>query len=293
MGDLQLSSIGLLLASAMSITNVMADVWRKRALGKCALFPAAFWMRVTVAAILVGIEVFQILRGNITMIRDTGALFDLVHLNAYITYAIYLSLDVVMITIAMWLYFRALRISPLSMCVPFLAFTPVFLLAGQKFDATRLFGATMVVAGSLPMIREKGSRYMLLVALIFSLAYPLDQKLVQMSDIYVASAGNAIGLVCSFYLLSRAQNSDLAAAVRGNLKWIALAGVFEAVGLTLQLASYSYLDAGIMLSIKGAGIVLSVFAGWLFFRERGIASRLIASAAMFCGVLILYRGFAL
>src|SRR5215471_18287925 len=111
MGDLQLSPIVLLLASAMSITNVMADVWRKRALGKCDLFPAAFWIRVTVAAILVGIEVFQILRGNITMIRDTGALFGLVHLNAYITYAIYLSLDVVMITIAMWLYFRALRIS--------------------------------------------------------------------------------------------------------------------------------------------------------------------------------------
>jgi drug/metabolite transporter (DMT)-like permease len=291
MGDLQLSPIGLLLASALSITTVMTDVWRKRALGKHDLFSAAFWMRVVVAAILAGIEIFEILRGNVTMIRDTGALFGLVHLNAYVTYGIYLALDVALITIAMWLYFRALQISPLSMCVPFLAFTPVFLLAGQKFDVAKLAGVVLVVAGSLPMIREKGSRYMLLVALIFSLAYPLDQKLMQMSDVYVASAANAIGLVCSFYLLSRMQNSDL--AVRGNLKWIALAGLFEAASLTLQLVLSSSLDVRVTLSIKGAGIVLSVFAGWLFFRERGIARRLIASAVMFGGVLILYRGFTL
>jgi drug/metabolite transporter (DMT)-like permease len=293
MGDLQLSPIGLLLASAMSITNVMTDVWRKRALGKRDLFPAAFWMRVAVAAVLVAIEIFQILRGNITMIRDTGSLFGLVHLNAYVTYAIYLALDVALITIAMWLYFRALQISPLSLCVPFLAFTPVFLLVGQKFDATKLVGVVLIVSGSLPMIREKGSRYMLLVALIFSAGYQLDQKLVQMSDLYVASAANAIGLVCSFYLLSRVQKAGFGAAARGNVKWIALAGVFEAVTLHFQLASYSYLDAAVTLSIKGAGIVLSVFAGWLFFRERGVTGRVIASTVMFCGLLILYRGFVL
>ena len=42
------------------------------------------------------------------------------------------------------------------------------------------------------------------------------------------------------------------------------------------------------MSIKRAGIVLSVFAGWLFFREREITDKVIAASVMFCGVLILY-----
>ena len=42
----------------------------------------------------------------------------------------------------------------------------------------------------------------------------------------------------------------------------------DAVSLLFQLASYAYLVVPITVSIKRAGIVLSVFAGWLFFRER-------------------------
>src|SRR5262249_19091614 len=159
-----------------------------------------------------------------------------VHLNAYITYAIYLAVDVSLITIVMWLYFRALQISPLSMCIPFLAFTPVFLiptsyvLLGQKLQPIKLLGVLLIVVGSLPkhrslyaigwfspiqaVIREKGSRYMLLVSLIFSFTNPIDKKLVDMSDVYVESAAYGIGLVCSFYLLARSQKADFATAAR-------------------------------------------------------------------------------
>jgi len=310
MGELQLSPVGLLLAAAMSVINVMTDVWRKRALEKRELFSTTFWMRVAVASLFVAIEIVQILRGHIVMIRDTGPLFGLVHLPAAGTFAVYLVLDVSLITIVMWLYFRALQISPLSMCIPFLAFTPVFLiptsyiLLGQKPQPIKLLGVVLIVIGSLAMhrtlfavgwsapikavISEKGSRYMLLVALIFSLTNPLDKKLVDMSDVYVEAASYGIGLVISFYLLARSQRADFAAAARGNFKWIALAGTFDAVSLLFQLAAYTYLSVVITVSIKRAGIVLSVFAGWLFFRERGITDKVIASTVMFCGVLILY-----
>jgi len=60
------------------------------------------------------------------------------------------------------------------------------------------------------------------------------------------------------------------------------------VSLLFQLASYAYIAVVITVSIKRAGILLSVFAGWLFFRERGITDKVIAASVMFCGVLILY-----
>jgi drug/metabolite transporter (DMT)-like permease len=62
----------------------------------------------------------------------------------------------------------------------------------------------------------------------------------------------------------------------------------DAVSLLFQLASYAYIAVVITVSIKRAGIVLSVFSGWLFFHERGITDKVIAASVMFCGVLILY-----
>ncbi|MBS1855839.1 MAG: EamA family transporter [Acidobacteria bacterium] len=310
MGGLQLSSFGLLLAAAMSVTNVLTDVWRKRALDKRDLFPVTFWMRVAVAVLFVAIELARMASGTPLAIRDTGPLFGLVQLAPLPTFLAYLVIDVALITVVMWLYFRALQISPLSMCIPFLAFTPVFLipttcvLLGQRPQAVKLLGVALIVAGSLAMhrtlfavgwlapvkavIQEKGSRYMLLVAFIFSLTNPLDKKLVDMSDVYIEAVAYGTGLVISFYLLARSQKADFLAAARGNGKWIAMAGLFDAVSLLFQLASYTYLAVVITVSIKRAGIVLSVFAGWLFFRERGITDQVIAASVMFCGVLILY-----
>src|SRR5205807_2353988 len=143
MGDLQLSPIGLLLASAMSVTNVMTDVWRKRALEKRELFPATFWMRVAVAALFCVVLLVRVITGHPIVVRDIPA------------FLMYLVLDVSLITIVMWLYFRALQISPLSLCIPFLAFTPVFLipstylLLGQKPHAIKLLGVLLIVVGSL------------------------------------------------------------------------------------------------------------------------------------------------
>src|SRR5436305_1706224 len=228
--------IGLLRATAMSVPTVMTDVWRKRALDRRDLFPATFWLRVAVAAIFALVLAVQMLRGVPVVIRDAGLLFGMFQLAPLPTFFIYLVLDVGLITIVMWLYFRALQISPLSMCVPFLAFTPVFLIPstyiilGQKPEPIKLLGVLLIVVGSLAMHRQlfavgwlapvkavlenRGSRYMLIVALIFSLTNPLDAKLVKMSDVFTESFAYGVGLVISFYLLSKSQKGDFAAAAR-------------------------------------------------------------------------------
>ena len=291
--------MGLLLAAIMSVINVMTDVFRKRALDKRDLVPATFWTRIGVTVVFLLALLWRVLvSGAKVEIRDPG------------TFALYLVLDVGLITLVIWLYFRALQVSPLSMCVPFLAFTPVFLipsgfiLLGELPAAQKLLGVLLIVVGSLVMhrglfalgwmapvkavVREKGSRYMLLVSLIFSITNPLDKKLVLLSDIYVESVAYGLGLCLSFFLLGKFQKADFAAAARGNVRWLSLAGLSDAVSLLFQLASYAYIAVVIAVSIKRAGIILSVLAGWLFFHERGITDKLIAASVMFCGVLILY-----
>lgn len=312
MPDLALSPIGLMLASAMSVINVLTDVARKRALHKRELIPATFWMRVAVTLVFAVVLLVQVIRGGPIAIRDGGPLFGIasLHLSAMPTFLIYLTLDVALITCVMWLYFRALQISPLSLCVPFLAFTPVFLIPsafvvlGEIPPPLKLMGVLLIVIGSLVMhrrlfavswmapvqaiIEEKGSRYMLIVAFLFSITNPLDKKLVLMSDVFTESLAYGLGLVLAFFLLGKFQRADFGAAIRANIKWVALAGLFDAVSLLFQLASYSYIQVVIAVSIKRAGIILSVLAGWLFFREREITDKVIAASVMFCGVLILY-----
>ncbi len=296
----------------MSVTNVFTDVARKHALEKRDLIPATFWIRVAVTVVFLIALAARIAGGASIKIRDSGPLFGIaaLHPAPVPAFLVYLVVDVSLITIVMWLYFRALQISPLSMCVPFLAFTPVFLipsgyvLLGELPAPLKSLGVVLIVVGSLVMhrrlfaigwtapfkavIREKGSRYMLLVSFIFSITNPLDKKLVVMSDVVTEAVAYGLGLCVSFFLLGKLQRADFGAAIRSNIKWVSLAGLSDAVSLLFQLASYTYLAVVITVSIKRAGIVLAVIAGWLFFRERGITDKLIATAVMFCGVLILY-----
>jgi uncharacterized membrane protein len=312
MAPLSLSPIGLLLAAVMSVTNVFTDVARKNALDKRDLVPATFWIRIAVTIVFAIVLTVQVLRGNQIVIRDSGPLFGIaaLHFAPLPTFFIYLVLDVGLIACVMWLYFRALQISPMSLCIPFLAFTPVFLiptgfvLLGEMPPPLKLVGVVLIVVGSLVMhrrlfavgwtapvkaiVREKGSRYMLMVAFIFSITNPLDKKLVVMSDVFTEAFAYGTGLCIAFYLLGRFQKADFRAAIRSNVKWVGLAGLSDGVSLLFQLASYTYINVVIAVSIKRAGMVLAVISGWLIFHERGITDKLIATGVMFCGVLILY-----
>ena len=307
-----LSGVGLLMASSMSVTNVLTDVARKHALGKRDLIPATLWIRIAVTVVFAAALGWQIASGSPPVIKDGGALFGIaaLHLSPMATFLIYLALDVGLITCVMWLYFRALQISDLSASVPFLAFTPVFLIPsgyvilGELPAPIKLLGVVLIVVGSLAMhrrqfalgwlapvkavIREKGSRYMLMVSFLFSITNPLDKKLVVMSDVFTEAFAYGLGLCLAFFVWGKLTGADFRAAARGNVKWISLAGLLDAVSLLFQLGSYAYIAVVITVSIKRAGIILSVLAGWLFFHEREITDKIIAASVMFCGVLILY-----
>lgn len=308
---MSLFTIGLMLATATSVSNVLMDVTRKKALSGHSLLRTTFWIRLTVAAALTVVLAFRWFVGIVPAIRPdvTAANFS-IGASPHVSYLVYLLADTALVAFAILLYYRAVQVSPLSLTIPFLAFTQVFLLLtgkvllGEIPPLLKSEGVIFVMLGSLLMHRqafragifgplkavwrERGSRYMLAVSFILSLTNPLDKKLVMMSDAFFYAWAYAIMLLLFFTMPLLIRREGPVGTVPLAAKWIAIAGLLDAFTLLLQFESHNYIDVVITISIKRAGIVLAVLAGWLIFREREIADRLLGSAVMVAGVLMIY-----
>src|SRR4030042_2434857 len=118
----------------------------------------------------------------------------------YTAFALSLPLEIVSIV----LYIKALRLSPLSLTLPFLALTPVFLIfisyviLGERVSFAGATGILFIAAGSYTLniskiregifeplraiTKEKGSVLMIVVALIYSLTSSLGKMAIKHSS---------------------------------------------------------------------------------------------------------------
>ena len=304
-----LVTIGVL--AAMVLTNCLKDVVGKVALEGLDVLSVTFWLRVFsfVAVATYGVTQLPTVRAPL---RATAVPFgmEVLHLSNESVFTAYLLLDVVGIALAALLYYRALQIAPLSLCAPFLAFTPVLLvpmswiILHETPTLPKLLGAMLVVIGSMLMyrqmfavgflaplraiVKEPGSRYSLLTACLFSLTNPIDKKLVLMSSPAFDAIAYGAGLVVVFAILTTWQHSPLMKTFRARPKAIVAAGLLDGIALLALLVAYRYSDIVVTISVKRTGILIAVLFGWLVFKERDIRDRLLGSGVMLLGVLVLY-----
>lgn len=326
---------GLILACLGSVFNVLTDVCRKKVLDhQFNAVIIAFWCKlVALTCYAAALGVLSV-RGFGLALPPIGAS---VNLPPGVAFAAYLLLNAVLEGTAIMLNYRALQVSPLSLCVPFMALTPVFLLPigrlflKEQISAGMIVGVGLVVIGSLvinrrlvangwmeparAIIREKGSRYMLLVALLLAVTAALDKWFVtsggdvefsvRLSRAFTLSLGKCVMLLLFFAALARfnarpvrttgnagsappARTKNLIEAWRIVPTWLVLAGVFEAIVLMLQLTAVQFAVAAVVISIKRSGILLACVLGWFMFKERGIVDRVIGSFVMIAGVGVFF-----
>ncbi len=305
------TAIGLSLAAGTSVVNVVMDVCRKRALQSNDLIGTLLWVRLIAGAVFAVVFAFRLHSGG-PLIHDMGPVFGLfgAGLPSLTKYLIYLVIDTALVTAAMYFYLGALQRSDLSVCAPFLSFTPVLLIPSGYFflhevpNTRQLLGVLLVVCGSLAMnreafrlgwlgpframFRETGSRYMMYVAVILAVTNPMDKILVIMSDAVTYAFGYGAMLCLFFSLLMVGRRGHWTDAIRTAPGWVLMAGVLDASVLLLQFSSHRFIDVFLTITIKRAGVILSVLAGWLIFREKNIEDRLFAAATMLGGVVMIY-----
>ncbi|HSR36373.1 MAG TPA: DMT family transporter [Desulfurivibrionaceae bacterium] len=206
-----------------------------------------------------------------------------------------------------FLYLHAVKLSPLSLTAPFLAFTPFFMVAtgffilGERITLWGGIGMGLIVAGSYilnfsrtasgilhpwrALLHEPGSRLMLLVALLFAFAAVMGKKaILHSSPLFF---GYAFTLAFSLLVL-------LILATSGRLRWQALAGnrtrglwlaLLSLVSVTFHCLAISQITAAYMIAAKRSSILVSVFLSWLILKEGNILARGVATLLMFGGIL--------
>lgn len=211
--------------------------------------------------------------------------------------------------IATILYMKAIKYSDLSLTVPIIAFTPLFLLitspliVGEFPKFLGLIGIVLIVAGSYilnikekhkgylapfgALLKERGAKLMLVVAFIWSITSNFDKVGVENSSpiFWIIAIDTFITLVMAPIVFYKSQRNLNQISV--SLITLIPIGLFGALTAIFQMKALTLTYVAYVISIKRTSAIMSVFFGHLIFNEKGIEERLIGALTMILGVLFI------
>ncbi len=207
------------------------------------------------------------------------------------------------------LYMRAIKLSDLSLTIPMVTFTPLFLLITSPIIVNEfpgifgIIGIFLIVAGSYmlnfrekskgylapfkALLSEKGPRLMLLVAFIWSITSNIDKIGIQnSSEFFWPVAINAF-ITIGFIPVVLLKSKGISRQIRKNYKVLFGIGFFHGLMIVVHMIAVSMTLVAYVISIKRTGAIMSVLFGALFFKEKGLKQRLTGSIIMIAGVIMI------
>lgn len=225
-------------------------------------------------------------------------------------------------TAATCLLYRALSLSDLSLCMPILSFTPVFLLVtsfailGEVPTVFGLAGICLVAAGSYmlaangapgrdspraapfrTLLSDRGIQFMLIVAFLYSISVNYDKVVVEKSDPFLGSAV-VFGLLAGIFLLWTAilqfSGKDAAPATRSGkrgdlLPLVALGLVLTAEAVSVNVA-YTLSLVPYVIAIKRLSVFFGVLLGGYLLGEGYVLQRAAGTIVMVMGTVLIALG---
>lgn len=207
--------------------------------------------------------------------------------------------------LGMVLHMTAINLSPLSLTMPYLSFTPAFVavigfvLLGEAVSITGIAGIGLIIVGSYVLnmdfpqpspleplkavFREKGSFYMLLASIIYAFTAVFGKQVaLQSSPVYAALVYFSIlngGLLAFFLLSGKVRLGPVLHRPGMGL----VAGFFLAAHVISHFIAVTMVTTVYMISIKRISGVFSVIYGRLWFGDKNVVFRLSGAALMAAG----------
>ncbi|MFB6257825.1 MAG: EamA family transporter [Flavobacteriales bacterium] len=284
----------VVLAFLTAIFRSLADVFSKIGLQRADLFVVSWSIRAFSLPVLLPVLFF----------------IEIPSLDLQFWFALLVGAGLNVLTTI--LYMRALQDSDLSVTVPMISFTPVFLLVtsplmiGEFPELFSLLGVLFVVGGSYflqiqkaqldllgpfkALFREKGPRLMLLNAIIWSVTANVDKIGIEHSSpffwVVVTHTGISIGLLPIMLQRSFHHTPEL----KHKFGILFPIGLVTSLALICQMAALTMTLVVHVIAIKRVSTVLSVIWGASIFREKGFGSRMSGVLIMLLGVLMITLG---
>ncbi|OAG27182.1 DMT family transporter [Thermodesulfatator autotrophicus] len=213
-------------------------------------------------------------------------------------------------TVAIICYMEAIRISPLSLTVPYLAFTPAFiivtgyLILGEKLTFTGIAGIFFIIAGSYclnlssihkgisypfkAMLKEKGSILMLLVAFIYAVTSVLLKVGIKQSETFFFALFyyTFLGLFVSAVIFGWQGKKPWQPFIEAP-KGAMLVSLAQAVAVFSHIWAVSLAPVAYMIAIKRLSVLFGVIIGGLIFKEQAFKERLFGASLMVAGVFLI------
>ncbi len=223
--------------------------------------------------------------------------------------AFFIALPVEIITIV--LYIKALKSSPLSLTLPFLALTPVFLIfisffiVGEVVTIRGGVGIFLIASGSYMLniseikkgffepfkviTKEKGSILMIGVALLYSLTASYGKLAIEHSSPLFFAITYFIALTVFFapiaFFMGRKELKSFMGG--GQLKALILPGIFYAVMAASHMLAMKLAKVAYMISVKRFSLIIGILYGYFLFREGNLRERLFGASLMLTGFVII------
>ena len=208
------------------------------------------------------------------------------------------------------LYIRALRSSDLSLTVPMITFTPLFLLltspvmTGEFPAPLTIAGIILIVVGAYlvnihdfkkgfaapfrALIREPGPRMMLGVAAIWSITANIDKiGITCTSPVFWLIAIESVVAAAMFPFVRFTTPAAEKILTLDQLKRLLPVGLCAALVLLCQMFAIRDVQVPYVIAIKRSSVLFSVLFGYLLFGEKQIRQRGMAAACMCAGVVVI------
>ena len=199
----------------------------------------------------------------------------------------------------MLLYMRALKLCHLSLCIPFLAFTPVFLiltgwlLLGEGLNLWGVTGTLMIAGGSYilglgvdtagqvgifaplkALAREPGARLMFMVAAIYSLTAALFKLAILHSDPDFFGVAYPLILIVLLVVRLSLEPGPVRPSFKAHYGWWLVMGFCFALSIITLANGLKLAPAAYLIAVKRMSLLMSVTLGGLWLQERPFLPRL-------------------
>jgi drug/metabolite transporter (DMT)-like permease len=211
--------------------------------------------------------------------------------------------------IALLLYMKAIKVSPLSLTLPFLSLTPVFLIGtsyiilGERPDKSGFIGIVLVVIGAYllnvhtisrgllepfkAIAKEQGSVLMIIVAFTFSIGACIGKIAVQHSSPIFFSVVYSFLLSLFLFLVISFRNKQFLSKVTSRPILFLLIGILITIMIITHVKAINLVEVAYMVSVKRLSILFGVIYGVVFFKETNIKERLLGATVMVSGIIMI------